>query len=331
MQARAKTCSDCTAAARALVEMTTPRVTAKSQFVIPREYLQSMDEEKMADQVLRINGVDICAETFGDSDDPAVLLNGGGTHSMLWWNAQFCRRLSDAGHFVIRYDQRDTGRSQTYPPNEPGYALTDMVNDAIGLLDHLGVSVADWVGFSIGGGIAQQAALDHPDRVHSLTLISTSPGGPGAGDDDLPSPPEDFMADAQQLGAPADDSREAMIEFQVKFGRICASQVLPFNAEREREYVGKVYDRAINLASIVNHQTVAFVRWQRERLCELDVPTTVIHGDADRVLPYPHGQALAREIPGARLVTLENNGHEIPPRVWDPIVAAILDNAQKRG
>ena len=134
------------------------------------------------EELIEINGVTICVATFGSPEDPPVLLIQGNGGSMLWWEDEFCTRLASAGRFVIRYDHRDTGRSVTYPPGEPGYVFTDLVEDAAGVLDVTGVDQAHVVGISMGGAIAQLLALDHPDRVASLTLISTSPDGPGAAD-----------------------------------------------------------------------------------------------------------------------------------------------------
>jgi pimeloyl-ACP methyl ester carboxylesterase len=133
------------------------------------------------DRMVKANGVELCVETFGDPGDPAVLLISGATGSMDWWEDEFCHRLACGERYVIRYDHRDTGRSASYPAGAPGYTGTDLVTDAVGLLDTLGVARAHLVGVSMGGGIAQQAALDHPDRVASLTLIANSPISTGAG------------------------------------------------------------------------------------------------------------------------------------------------------
>ena len=145
---------------------------------------------KSSEQIVEVNGVQLCAQTFGSADDPAVLLVMGLSASMLHWEDEFCERLAAGSRFVIRYDHRDTGRSVAYPPGAPGYTGNDLDADAAGLLDALGVSPAHIVGFSAGGGIAQVLALDYPDRVASLTLISTSPGS-GA---DLPGMSDELRA-----------------------------------------------------------------------------------------------------------------------------------------
>jgi pimeloyl-ACP methyl ester carboxylesterase len=129
-------------------------------------------------QIVRSNGVDLCAQTFGDRADPAVLLIAGNSASMLSWEDDFCARLASAPRFVIRYDHRDTGRSVTYAPGAPEYTLQDLAVDAVGLLDAFGLARAHLVGMSMGGAIAQLVVLDHPDRIASLPLIATSSVSP---------------------------------------------------------------------------------------------------------------------------------------------------------
>src|SRR4051794_21391779 len=151
----------------------------------------------MTQRTIQCDGVFLCAEAFGDPADPPVLLVMGMGGSMLWWEDQFCSALAGRGRFVIRYDHRDTGRSQSYPPGRPGYGGDDLVADAVRVLDGYGIARAHVVGLSMGGALAQLLALDRPDRVASLVLMGTSAAGPA---DDLP-PPADryraFMAEAQ--------------------------------------------------------------------------------------------------------------------------------------
>src|ERR671919_1734821 len=125
--------------------------------------------------IVRANGVDLCVQGFGDPADPSVLLVMGIGASMLWWEEDFCRILADGGRFVLRYDHRDTGRSVTYEPGRPEYTGSDLVADAVGLLDSYGIPAAHVVGVSAGGAFAQLPALGFPARVLSLVLISTSP------------------------------------------------------------------------------------------------------------------------------------------------------------
>jgi pimeloyl-ACP methyl ester carboxylesterase len=241
---------------------------------------------------------------------------------MLSWEDEFCERLAVGGRYVIRYDQRDTGRSVTYEPGAPKYTGPDMVADAVGILDALGVARAHIVGISMGGGVAQFVALDHPDRVESLTLISTSPAG---SDQDLPGMSDALRAHfAEPPPEPDWSDRAAVIEYMVEDARPYASPSQPFDEAPWRELAGRDFDRSINLASSANHFLVeGGGRW-RERLGDLRIPTLVLHGTEDPLFPFEHGVALAREIPGADLIALEQTGHELPRRAWDIVVPAIL-------
>jgi len=158
------------------------------------------------DKIVRANGVHICAETFGDPAHPGILLIHGATASMLAWEDEFCRRLAAGARFVIRYDHRDTGRSVSYEVGAPPYTLGDLMEDAIGLLDAFDLKRAHLVGRSMGGGIAMLAALEHSERVASVTLMATSPGG-----SDLPPPSNAFLAHTQGGGQPDWTDREAVI------------------------------------------------------------------------------------------------------------------------
>ena len=144
----------------------------------------------MPERMIEANGVELWTEPFGDPDDPPVLLIMGVGGSMLWWEEGFCRMLAEGGRYVIRYDHRDTGRSVTYEPGRPGYTADDLIDDATRVLDAYGIAAAHLVGVSAGGAFAQLVALDFPDRVLSLVLISTSPALPG--ERELPPPTEEF-------------------------------------------------------------------------------------------------------------------------------------------
>jgi pimeloyl-ACP methyl ester carboxylesterase len=281
-----------------------------------------------SEQIVKANGVDLCVETFGDPADPAVLLIMGAAASMDWWEDEFCERLAAGGRFVIRYDHRDTGRSVTYEPGAPGYTGWDLVDDAVGVLVALDVPRAHVVGMSMGGALAQLAALNHPERVASLTLISTSPSGR---EPDLPGMTDDAMARFEALTEPEDWSdRTAVIEYLTGLSRATASPTHDFDEPAARALVERVLDRTINIASTAknHHLAEGGGRW-RDRLAELDVPTLVIHGREDPIMPLGHGVALAREIPGAELLTLDDTGHEVPRRVWDVVVPAILAHTSR--
>lgn len=269
------------------------------------------------------NGVELCVQTFGEAVDPAILLVAGAASSMDWWEDELCARLAFGSRFVIRYDLRDTGQSVSYEPRAPKYGGQDLVTDAVGILDVLRVGRAHVVGISMGGGIALHLALDHADRVASLTLISTSPGGSG-----LPPMSDELRARFAQPAAEPDWSdRQAVVDYIIEDLHGYAGSVT-FNEEEMRALAGRIVDRTANIESaMTNHSIIEGGETLRHRLGELTTPTLVLHGTEDPLFPYGHAEALAAEIPGAKLVSLEGAGHEMPPRpVWDQVVSAILDH-----
>jgi len=281
----------------------------------------------MTAAMVRANGVELCVETFGDPDAPAILLISGAAASMDWWDADFCWRLAAGARFVIRYDHRDTGRSVTYPPGAPSYTGTDLVVDAAGLIDVLTGGRAHVVGLSMGGGIAQYLAVEHPDRVATLTLMSTSPVGPRGPGNDLP-PMADRLRATFADPAPDPDwtDRDAVVEYLVDGERPYAGPDA-FDEADVREVARRVVDRTVNLeSSAKNHWLlVGGGEDARPGLGQLTAPTLVIHGTQDPLFPPGHAVALAREIPGAELLMLDGVGHQVPPRsTWDVVVPAIL-------
>jgi len=279
------------------------------------------------ERIIRANGVDLGVQTFGGSTDFPILLIMGGASSMDWWEDGFCERLAAGSRFVIRYDHRDTGRSVSYEPGDAPYSLRDLAEDAVGLLDAFGLESAHLVGMSMGGWIGQLVALDHPDRVTSLTLISTSPTA-GPSDPDLPEMAEKLQAFfAEEASEPDWSDRDAVIDYMVEGERAFAGS-RPFDEATIREIAARAFDRTTNLtSSIINHAGIeSGDRW-RERLGEVSVPTLVIHGTEDPMYPYDNAVALAKEIAGAQLIALERMGHEVPPRaLWDVVVPAILQH-----
>src|SRR5918995_92847 len=254
------------------------------------------------ERIIQANGVDLCVQTFGVRSDPPMLLIMGGASSMDWWEDGFCERLAAGSRFVIRYDHRDTGRSVSYEPGAGPYSLRDLAEDAVGLLDAFGLESAHLVGMSVGGWIGQLAALDRPDRVASLTLISTSPAA-GPSDPDLPEMSEELRATfAEEAPEPDWSDRDAVIDYMVEGERPFAGS-RPFDEAAVREIAARAFDRTTNLASgIANHAGIdTGDRW-RERLGEVSAPTLVIHGTEDPMFPYGNAVALAKEIAGAQLL-----------------------------
>jgi pimeloyl-ACP methyl ester carboxylesterase len=278
-------------------------------------------------RMIKANGVDLCTESFGDPGDPPVLLVMGIGASMLWWEEGFCRLLAEGRRFVIRYDNRDTGRSVTYAPGRPGYTGADLVADAVGVLDAYELAAAHVVGVSAGGAFAQVLALGFPERVLSLVLISTSPATPG--ERNLPSPTERFTGFLASAEVDWTDQR-SVIEYLVAYEHVLAGGVRPFDEAAWRELVRRDVERARDIAASQNHGVIPEGDAPSEPISSISVPTLVIHGTADPMFPVEHGQALANEIPGARLLTIEGAGHGVDRADWEPIAGVILEQTDPR-
>jgi pimeloyl-ACP methyl ester carboxylesterase len=275
----------------------------------------------VAERMIEANGVELCTEPFGVPGDPPVLLVMGVSGSMLWWEEGFCRLLAEGGRFVIRYDHRDTGRSITYEPGRPQYTGADLVADAVGVLDAYGIAAAHVVGVSAGGAFAQLLSLGFPDRVLTLVLISTSPATPG--ERSLPSATErfnDFLASTDVDWS----DRASVIDYLVAYERMLAGGARPFDEAAWRELVGRDVERARDIAASENHSLIPEGDVPSKPISSIAVPTLVIHGTADPMFPLAHGEALAKEIPEARLLTLEGAGHGVDRADWEPIARAIL-------
>jgi pimeloyl-ACP methyl ester carboxylesterase len=282
----------------------------------------------VAERMIERNGVELCTESFGRPADPAILLIMGIGGSMLWWEEGFCRLLAEGGRYVIRYDHGDTGRSVTYEPGRPEYTGSDLVADAVGVLDAYGTPAAHVVGVSAGGAFAQLLALDCPDRVLSLVLISTSPAT--SGERALPSATERYQRFVTSATVDWSDNR-SVIEYLVDYARVLAGGARPFDEPAMQELVRRDVERAHNIAASENHGLAAEGEMPREPLSAISVPTLVIHGTDDPMFPLEHGEALAREIPGARLLTLEGTGHGVERAAWETIARAILAHTAPGG
>lgn len=278
----------------------------------------------MTERMIEANGGELCTEPFGDPADPPIILVMGIGASMLWWEEGFCRMLADGRRFVIRYDHRDTGRSVTYPPGRPGYTGADLTADAAGVLDAYGIAAAHLVGVSAGGGIAQELALDFPERVRSLTLISTSIAV--FSDRALPPPTAEFARFVATVEVDWSD-RDSVIEYLVDYWRVLAGGERPFDEAAFRELARRDVERARDFAAAQNHDLLHHGEQSREPLSSISARTLVIHGTADPMFPVGHGQVLADEIPGAALLRLEGAGHGVYRTDWEAIVEAIREHS----
>ena len=241
-----------------------------------------------------------------------------------------CRRLADRGRLVVRYDQRDTGRSTSYPPGAPGYTGADLGSDAVAVLDGLGIVRAHVVGLSMGGGIAQYLALEHRDRLATLTLMSTSPIDPRI--QGLPGMTPELRATfAEERPEPDWRDRDAVIDYIVEGERPYAG---PGNLDepRLRAIAGRVFDRSNDIAaSMTNHFLLDQDSLTHPRLGRLaGHPTLVVHDTADPLFPLAHGRALADAIPGAQLVELDDVGHQLPrPHTWERLVDTLIEHTAR--
>src|SRR5262249_53617420 len=275
-------------------------------------------------RAMKVNGVEICVDTLGRAGDPAILLVAGAASSMDWWPAGFCTRLAEAGRDVIRYDTRDTGQSESYPPGRPGDRFNDRVADAVGVLDALGVARAQVVGISMGGALAQIMAVRHPDRVDSLVLIATSPVS-GTSPGELPGMSAELRTFFEGHATPDYADRDAMIENTVAVIREFEGPRY-FDENAVRQTAARVFDRTRDMASSEqNHRMMPATEDAPVELSAIAALTLVLHGTADPLFPIAHGQALARAIPYASLLPLDGVGHQPPPAAtWDIVVPRML-------
>ncbi|WP_316741354.1 alpha/beta fold hydrolase [Streptomyces sp. MK7] len=277
----------------------------------------------MAERVIQADGIELCTESFGDPSDPPVLLVMGTGASMLWWEEGFCRMLAEGGRFVIRYDHRDTGRSVTHGPGRAEYTGADLVVDAARVLDAYAIPAAHVVGVSAGGALAQLLALHYAGRVLSLVLISTSSAVPG--DRTLPPPTEEFTRFVSTAHVDWSDADSA-IDHQVAYVRVLAGGRRPFDETAARSLVRRDVERAHDFTAARNHDALPDGELPQASLSSIAVPTLVIHGTADPLFPLRHGEALAEQIPGGRLLVLEDAGHGVERADWAVIVSAILEH-----
>jgi pimeloyl-ACP methyl ester carboxylesterase len=290
----------------------------------------------MNERFATVGDVEICFETFGDPADPALLLVMGLGTQMIGWHEDFCRELAGRGFHVIRYDNRDAGRSTHFgdvPPPKPlelftrkfknlAYTLDDMARDGIGLLDELGVERAHVVGASMGGMIAQGMAVNHPGRVMSLTSIMSTTGSRRVGNAALKTYPFFF-------GRPPRDKDEFVARIEKLFG-IVGSPGFERDPEELRAVARESYDRDPSQAGTPRQLAAILAAGNRTRdVRRITQPTTVVHGDSDKLVARSGGKATARAIPGAKLVLIEGMGHDLPRDVWPRIIDAIVENAAR--
>jgi pimeloyl-ACP methyl ester carboxylesterase len=264
-------------------------------------------------------------ESLGDPSKPPVLLIMGVMASKLWWPEEFCQGMVEAGHFVIRYDNRDTGLSTHCPQGRPNYSFADMAADAVAILDGYGIDKAHVVGVSMGGMLAQQVALRFPDRVRTATFISTSP----LGVKDLPPSTEGYRVHSADGGKVDWTDLSAIAAYVRKDCAMIASTKHPHDADAVAALIQRDMKRAHDFRSVTNHfMLLGGDDGPELKAADVKAPVLAIHGTSDPLFPIEHGEALAAAIPGARLVRIDGGGHEIHPRDSEQIVAAIAGHTQ---
>jgi pimeloyl-ACP methyl ester carboxylesterase len=274
---------------------------------------------------VQANGVALGVEHFGDASAPLILLAGGTT--MLSWPDALCEALARGGRHVVRYDLRDSGASTTIAPTQPAYTLRDLAADAAALAGALDDRPAHLGGIGVGGMVAQVAALDHPGAFSALTLVGTRSVAPGPVDEDLPDHDGPTMERLFSHAMPDWSDRAAVAEFAA-----AGAEILGDDRADARAVAGRIWDRTPGTAppvQMANQMGMVFSkldckpRW-RERLPELALPTLVVHGRNDKFFPVGNGEALAREIPGARLLVLEDAAGAIPAAAAERVAATML-------
>lgn len=286
----------------------------------------------------KANNIEIAYETFGNSNDPAVMLIMGLGYQMIFWDEEFCNPLADRGFHVIRFDNRDSGLStwldhagvpdistlkqlmaQRKTVSAP-YSLLDMTDDAVGLLDALEIESAHIVGRSMGGMIGQMMAIHHPDRVRTLTAMMSSTSAPG-----LPPPDPEVLS---ILLEPEPKDREGFVEHSVKIWKVLSGKGFQVDETRVREWADLSFTRGVNPDG-VSRQFAAIIATgsRKEALKSVTVPTLVIHGDADPLVPVECGIDIADTVPGAKLLIIKGLGHTLVPAVYPQVIDAISRHA----
>jgi pimeloyl-ACP methyl ester carboxylesterase len=294
--------------------------------------------QSIEDFAVLSNGIELCYDTFGSRADPPLLLIMGLAGPLNWWSPDLCRLLAGRGFFVIRFDNRDVGKSTKLdtlggrradvvkrfvrPRSRPPYTLSDMAGDAVGLLDVLDIDRAHVTGVSMGGMIAQTQAIEHPDRVLSLVSIMSTTGRRSVGWQD----PRLFP---MLLGRGA-RTREQVIAQSARTWATIGSPGYPTADDEIRQRAGETYDRGMDAAGVARQMQAVVAQPDRTaQLNGLRLPALVIHGLNDRLVHVSGGRATARAIPGAELLLIPGMGHDLPRPLWSTFADAIERTAAR--
>ena len=288
----------------------------------------------MTPVTVRVNGIELCYEEFGDPGAPPVLLIMGLGGPMFWWEDDFCQDLAARGFHVIRYDNRDVGRSHSHTTPArlvpvylrraaPEYSLEDMAADAAGLLQALGIERAHVVGVSMGGMIAQLLAIRHPELVRSLVSMMSTTGSRKVG--------RISAKVLVRMFRKIPDDEEGYVRRNIEgFQRIGSPRYFQTNLERQQARARRTYAYGLNPAGTMR-QLAAIVHAadRTAELAKIRVPPTVVHGTTDPLVHVSGGKATARAIPGAELVLIPGMGHDMPRELWPVLLDAIERTANR--
>ena len=284
-------------------------------------------------------GVELCYQTFGDPDgDPLLLVMGLGG-PMTWWDPDLCTMLAEAGFFVVRYDNRDTGRSSRLPGRvarpalvraflgrggRPPYTIGDLADDAFGLMDHLGWDSAHVVGVSMGGMIVQTMAISQPRRVRSMTSIMSTLGRRTVG--------WQHPSLLPMLLANRGAGKAAYVAASARLWAVIGSPAYPTDAQRTRERAEETFDRGVSASGVMRQMMAILTQPDRSRaLAGLRMPVAVVHGTADKMVHVSGGRATARAVPGAELLTIDGMGHDVPRQLFETFTDLIRRTADRAG
>lgn len=277
----------------------------------------------MIEKIVYFDDVQICTESIGASYNETILLIMGATASMIWWEEEFCERLSGYGFRVIRYDNRDVGKSTTYKFGFPEYSFEDLADDAVKILDFYEVEKAHIVGMSMGGIIAQIIALKYSHRVSSISLVMTSNFDPN-----LPSKDIKITEKLNELTIKNWNDKNEVVNILVEKSKLFVGPKNNFDEEKIRRLNETAFDRASNMESMNNHGLIKGYKDYLNRTSEITAPTLVIHGTEDPIIPYVHGVHLSNIIKNSVFLSIEGTGHEIHRNDWEIIIDAIVTQAK---
>jgi len=282
-------------------------------------------------------GIELCYQTFGDPDDDPLLLVMGLGGPMNWWPTALCRMLAESGFYVVRFDNRDTGRSTRVPgrvgrstivrafggaPVRAPYTMSDLATDAVGLLDHLGMERAHVVGVSMGGMIVQTMAIEFPQRIASMTSIMSTTGKRTVG--------WQHPSLLPRLMSKRGATKAQYVAISARMARLIGSPAYPESEETLRARAEQTWDRGLNPAGVLRQMLAILTQPNRgSRLRGLRVPATVIHGLADKMVHVSGGRATAAAIPGAELVLIDGMGHDLPHQLHRTLTDAIRRTADR--